>query len=204
MALSLADLVKNRTMSSEIAATLAAAVDERRSFIVAAIPRLAGKSTTMNAMLMSRAGALALHALSEDSGPALGIPSDGDGGYLVISEISHVPFADYLWGSPVREAFRLARERDFGIAAALHAGSVEEAFDIVTHQNGVPDEDAGRVQLLVYIRTLGRDWQHPDRRVVAAVHAIDGVRGGSPATRVLHHWDEATDVFIASAGSEAM
>ena len=43
--LTLADLVTNRTMSPEMAATLAAAAEERRSLLAVAIPRGAGKST---------------------------------------------------------------------------------------------------------------------------------------------------------------
>ena len=196
MAITLSDLVANRTMSSGMAATLAAAVDERRSFLIAAIPRMAGKTTIMQAMLACRAETVALHQLSEASGLSLGIPAGADGGYLVLSEIAQAPFADYLWGAPVRQAFRAAREQDFGLAAALHAGSVEEAFEIVAHGNRVPDEDAARLELLIYIRTLGRNWQRPDRRVVAAVYAIAGVQDGVPTAQLLHHWDESNDRFI--------
>ena len=49
--LDLVALVRNGTMSPEIAATLSVAVRERRSFLVFAVPRLAGKSTVMHAML---------------------------------------------------------------------------------------------------------------------------------------------------------
>jgi len=44
------DLIANGTMSAEMAATLWATVDEGRSFVVVAIPRLAGKSTVANAI----------------------------------------------------------------------------------------------------------------------------------------------------------
>lgn len=201
MPLALADLVRNGTMSPEMAATLAAAVDERRSFIVAAIPRLAGKTTTMLAMLAGRPQGTAVHPLSAPAGRLSGIPDRDDRGYLLIAEIARVPFDEYLWGAPVREAFRQAAERDFGIAAALHAGDAEEAFDIVTRQNGVPDEHAARIGLLIYIRTLGASWQQPDRRVVAGVYEVDGVQGGAPATRLLHHWDEASDRFVVDGPS---
>ena len=45
------DLIQNGTMSAEMAATKWAAMDERSSFIVAAGPRQAGKSTTTSASL---------------------------------------------------------------------------------------------------------------------------------------------------------
>lgn len=195
--LSLDDLVRNRTLAPEMAATLVAAVAERRGLLVAAIPRMAGKTTTMLAAL--RAADAPLHVLSTDRGPSLGIPPEVDGGYLVLSEIARAPFAEYLWGAPVRHAFEAVRGGGFGLAAALHASGVEEAFDIVTRGNRVPDADAARLEVMVYIRTFGRNWQAPERRVVAAVYEIVGVTDGLPDARLLHHWDEATDRFAVDA-----
>ncbi len=48
--LSLADLVRNGTMDEHVAATLWTIAEERRSFMVTAVPRFAGKSTVSNAM----------------------------------------------------------------------------------------------------------------------------------------------------------
>ena len=50
-ALSLDDLVANGTMSRSIATTLRRAVEAHRSYLVIALPRLAGKSTVGKAML---------------------------------------------------------------------------------------------------------------------------------------------------------
>lgn len=49
--LTIVGLVANRTLSPEMAATLAAAAEERRSLLFVAIPRMAGKSTLMRAVL---------------------------------------------------------------------------------------------------------------------------------------------------------
>ncbi len=54
MAITIAELVRNGTMSAQIAGTLWAAVDEQRSFLTVAIPRFAGKSTLSNAVLALR------------------------------------------------------------------------------------------------------------------------------------------------------
>ena len=48
-ALNVLELVQNGSMSAEMASVLWAAMDDRRSFIVAAGPRQAGKSTTTEA-----------------------------------------------------------------------------------------------------------------------------------------------------------
>ncbi len=192
--LTLADLVRNRTMSPTIAATLATAAEERRSLLVAAVPRLAGKTTTLMATLAHAPRGTAIHHLSEEHGADLGIPAEPDGGYLVMAEIAQTQFPHYLWGEPVRAVFRALR-RGFSLATALHAEGVREAFAIVA-ANEVPDEDAAQLQLMVYLRSLGPDWRHPERRVVQAVYEIEGVVRGEPRARELHRWDEAADRFV--------
>ena len=150
--LTLADLVRNGTMSPEIAATLATAGAERRSFVTIAIPRLAGKTMVMRAILAHAPDGTPVHQLTEEAGPGLGIPAQA-GGYLVMSEIAPAPFADYLWGPPVRRVFA-ALDRGFALATALHAPGVEEAFEVICAENGVPDAHASHLALAIYIRTL--------------------------------------------------
>ncbi len=190
----LADLVRNRTMSPAIAATLATAAEERRSLLVAAVPRLAGKTTTMMATLAHAPGGTAVHHLSEEHGADLGIPSQPDGGYLVMAEIAQTPFPHYLWGEPVRAVFRALR-LGFSLATALHAEGVQAAFEVIA-ANDVPDEDAAQLELMVYLRSLGSDWRHPERRVVQSVYEIGDVVRGVPWARELHRWDEDADRFV--------
>jgi len=64
--LTLADLVANGTMSSDIAATLRATASGRHSFVVCAIPRLAGKSTVMGAMLAHAPKGAAVKTVGDD------------------------------------------------------------------------------------------------------------------------------------------
>jgi len=193
MALTLADLVANHTMSADMAVTLAAAAEERRSLLFVAIPRMAGKTTVMRAALQYAPSATPFHVLSARSGRDLGIPETGDGGYLVVAEVSPAGFADYLWGADTRRVFA-ALARGFSLATALHASGVEEAFEVITRQNGVPDDEAARLDLVVYIRSLGR-LSAPQRRVVAAIHEVNAVRSGRPQTILLHRWLEAEDQF---------
>lgn len=193
MPLTLTDLVGNRTLSPDMAVTLAAAVEERRSLLFVAIPRMAGKSTVMRAALQYAPTGMPLHILSASSGRGLGIPDAGDGGYLVVSEISPAGFDDYLWGADALRVFA-AVGRGFSLVTALHAPGVEEAFEVITRYNGVPDNEAACIDLVVYIRSLGR-WFDPQRRVVAAIHEINGVKSGRPDARLLHRWDERADRF---------
>jgi len=191
--LTLGDLVRNRSMSPEMAATLAAAAEERRSLLTVAIPRMAGKSTVLNAYLERRPSGTPVHQLSRDAGPGLGIPAEPDAGFLLMSEISGVGFPEYLWGSEVRLVFE-ALGRGFSLATALHAGGLEEAFEVITGANAVPGGHAARIDLVAYIRSLGH-WQRPSRRVVSAMYEIAGVVDGQPRARLLYRWVEAADRF---------
>ena len=193
--LDLDDLVRNGTMSAEIAATLATAVRETRSFVAFAVPRLAGKSTVLEAMLARRPHGVPLRTVKGAAGEMAALVSAREGGYLHIQEISKAAAIDgYIWGAPVRRVFRTLAA-GYSLAVALHAPSVNDAFEIISHGNAVPDEDASRIQLTVYLRSLG-EWQAPVGRRVAEVHEIERVVGGIPQVRLLHRWDEARDRFV--------
>ena len=191
----LADLVANGTMSPEIASTLEATARGRHSFLVVAIPRLAGKSTVMGAMLEHRPKGAPLRTVGDDGIDIDALAAASAGGYLVVPEISEYPVTSgYIWGAPVRQVFsRIGKE--VTLAAALHAPGADEAIEIVCRGNGVPDEQAAEIALVVYIRSLGRDWRRPTGRRVATVHEIVTVRAGRPDTRLLHRWDESADRF---------
>lgn len=191
MALTLTDLVANRTLSPEMAATLAAAAEERRSLLFVAIPRMAGKSTVMQAALQYAPAGTPFHRISTAAGPGLGIPRSGDRGYLVVSEVSTAPYADYLWGADVQRVFA-ALSRGFSLVTALHAGGPDQAFEVLTRENGIPVDQAARIDLVVYIRSIG-PWSRPSRRVVAAISETDGVHARQ--ARLLHRWVEAHDRF---------
>lgn len=188
---SLDELVRNGTMPVEVAATLRAAVMARASFLVFAKPRLAGKTTVQLAMLDLVPAGTPIRTIGEDGDDVAALAREAQGGYLVIPEITRRSAASgpatpgYIWGDPVRRAFAA---RGCSLAVVLHADTVDEALGII-RENGVPDADLGRLDLLVHLRSLGDDWQTPTRRVVAHVHE------GGPEPRLLHRWDEAADRF---------
>lgn len=194
-ALTLADLVANRTMPEEVATTLRAAAARRDSFVVTAVPRFAGKSTVMGAMLAHAPRAAPVRMLGFDGADLEALIAQGRGGYLVIPEISRGAWGPgYIWGAPVRRAFRAIAE-GVALAAALHAADLEETLAIICRGNGVSDADASGLALVVHLRSLGSDPERPDRRVVASVHRIAQVRAGRPEAFLLHRWDERADRF---------
>ena len=64
MQITIAELVRNGTMSAEMAATLWSAVDEQRSFLTVAIPRFAGKSKRPPVLRISAGPRLTVMRLS--------------------------------------------------------------------------------------------------------------------------------------------
>ncbi len=191
--LTLLDLVSNRTMDARTAATLWAIAEEKHSFMVVAVRRLAGKSTVSRAMLQCVPGDVPQHFLSGDEAEMEGLRQAPDGGYLVVGELSQAPVPTYIWGSPVRKVFETLRA-GFSLSVSLHAPTIEAAYDAVCRGNVVADEDASRIRYMVYIEL--RDTNPDDFvRRVARVHEVDRVMDGVPQARLLHRWVEDGDRF---------
>jgi hypothetical protein len=179
------DLVANRTLTPEIAAALIEAARAKRSFLVFAQPRLAGKTTLQELMLAHTPPGTPTRTVGVDGDDVEALARDARGGYLVIPEIAReAARPGYIWGEPVRAAFAV---RGCSLAVVLHADSADEAIGII-RENAVPDADLERLELLIHLRSLGK-WEEPTRRVVAHIHE------GVAARRLLHRWDEASDRF---------
>ena len=191
--ISIAYLIGNGTLSAEMAATLWAAVEEQRSFVVTAIPRFAGKSTVSNALLNLAPAGVPIHRLSGEEAEMAQLKEAATGGYLVVGEFSQAPVATYIWGAPVRRVFDTLTA-GYSLAVALHAPDLQETFDVICQGNGVSDEDASRIGFVLYIRRFGDDLETFWRRL-AEVHEVDRVVDGRPQGRLLHRWVEEEDRF---------
>ena len=191
--LTLLDLVRNGTMSAGVAATLSAIAEEKRSFMIVAVPRLAGKSTVGRAMLDFAPRSAPIHHLSGSEAEMEELARRPDGGYLVVAEFADVDVPGYIWGSPVRRVFQTMRA-GFSLSVGLHAPSVEEAYAAVCHGNGVADEDASRISYMVYIERMGANRDDFWRRI-ATVYEVDRVVGGVPHARLVHRWYRESDQF---------
>ena len=186
-------LIRNGTLSAPMAATLWAAVDRGVSFVVVAIPRLAGKTTTSNAVLSLLPPQVPVHRLSGDEEEMARLKEEATSGYLVVGEFSQAPVAHYIWGAPVRRVFD-TMAAGYSLATALHAPGIEDTFAVICKENGVSDQDASRIGMMVYIRRFG-DGPDDFWRRLAEVHEIDGVQNGRPIGRLLHKWVEEEDRF---------
>lgn len=191
--ITVAELVRNGTMSAEMAGTLWAAVDERRSFLTVAIPRFAGKSTLSNAVLALRPSEVSLHHVDGSPDQLQHLKAERMGGYLVVAEFSQAPVPGYIWGEPVRRVFETLGA-GYSLQAALHAPGVEEAIRVVTEGNGASDEMASAFELVLYIERFGEDEQSFWRRLVE-VYEVDRVTNGRPEGRTLFRWQADEDRF---------
>jgi len=200
--LRLDDLVANRTMSPDIAQTLRAVARAKRSFIVVAMPRLAGKSTVMRAILAERPASDPVVTLAEDGELVDQLLKKSAGGYLVIPEITpSAAMPGYIWAADVRRIFKTVTE-DVSLAATLHAEGPDDAFAQICEGCAVPDSDASKIAFAVSLRSIGR-WEDPTRRVVASLHEIGGVARGRPKARLLYRWDESRDEFVKAPDDAA-
>ena len=176
-----------------MAATLWSAMDKGLSMVVVAIPRFAGKTTTTNGILSLMHPDVPVHRLSGDEAEMDRLKDAATGGYLVVGEFSQAPVPHYIWGAPVRRVFDTLTA-GYSLATALHAPGLEEAFDVICQENRVTDQQASRIDLMLYIQRFGDDLDNFWRRL-SEVHEIDHVQEGKPHGRLLYRWVEEADRF---------
>jgi hypothetical protein len=213
------ELIRAGTLDATLGATLWALIEGRVPIIVAAEEGGAGKSTLLEALLdfvqpgarvVELAGSAETFAwlpqaseLGWSSGPeprhrdkgGSARPVRPDDTVLLIPELSdHLP--SYTWGAEARLAIRAA-SIGYGLAATIHADSLDEVFETLRRPPvGLDDDELSRLGLVLILRRLAGD----RRRVVAAHYVRPAARDMhghlqrlGPA--VLATWDPATDRF---------
>jgi len=186
------DLVRNGTMSAEMAGVLWAAVDEQLSFLTVALPRLAGKTTTSHAILDLRRPEVPVHDVAGEPQVMERLQQAQLGGYITVAEFSRAPMYGYIWGNEVRRVFDTL-PYGYALQTSLHADSVDEGIGVVTQGIGIPDDQVSAFKLVLYIKRFG-DFGNYWRRV-AEVFEVDRVTGGRPEGRTLFKWRQDDDTF---------
>jgi hypothetical protein len=188
----IAEMVRNGTMSAEMAAVIWAAVDEQVSFLTAAIPRFAGKTTTSEAALALRRPGVPLHRIDGSRAQTDRLAQERLGGYLVVAEFEQAPMPGYIWGEPVRRVFQTL-SAGYSLQAVLHAGSVAEAIGEVAQGNRVPDEQVAAFKLVLYIERFGGYGNF--RRRLSDLYELTSVENGRPVGQSLFRWQAEGDRF---------
>jgi flagellar protein FlaI len=182
---SIVELIRDGTLDSELAATIWLLVEAGVPLIVAGEGQGTGKTTLLGALLdfvsptttvVELAGASErfewMPQATELGWPRAAKPSvdrrviKPDTTLLLAAELSdHLPA--YTWGDAARLAVRAA-SIGYGLAATIHADSLDEVFDHLRRPPiGLTDDELSHLGVVLVLRRLGGT-----RRRVAAAHYV--------------------------------
>ncbi len=187
--LSVVDLIDAGTMDAAMSAYLLAAAAGGASFLTAARPGGAGKSTVLANLLnfLPPGERIVTVSRPEAIDAAQALPAAAPLCALA-HEIGSGPWFGYIWGKDVERFFRLMDGRR-RIASCQHADTLEELTSIL---RAVPlhvsEESIRRLDLALFLHVDGRS--RPARRRVAAVYEADG-----EGHRLVFQWNAARDAF---------
>jgi hypothetical protein len=192
--LSVVQLLDAGSFDAETLGIIWALLARRASIIVGAEPPLAGKTTTLTALLDFLPPGTQqryLHGHYETFGFAGAPDDDPQGCYLLANEMSD-HLAIYFWGARVGRLFSLLPE-GYAFGSTMHAETVDDVLDILSAPPlNVPPRLLPGLNLVVNLVLLGQGGRH--RRRCAAVHLVlpaDIPRGVE--TYCLARWNPETD-----------
>jgi hypothetical protein len=138
--MSVVEIVGSGSLDARLMATLWAVVSRRRGVMLASEAPMAGKTTTLSALvdlLPEGTVGIFLRGWRRDFGWTDEVGPDR--GYMLINEMSdHLPI--YVWGANARGALEQAG-RGYGFGATMHADTLDAALNTFRTELGVPDRD---------------------------------------------------------------
>jgi hypothetical protein len=216
--LSVMQIIDAGSADTQLMALLWAMLSRRASIIVAAEPPMAGKTTTLTALLDllppdTRRVYLRGHYETFDF--VRDPDADPRNTYILANEMSD-HLAVYLWGSRIYKTFELI-ESGYAIGSTMHAETVDDVIAILDSDPlNVPAEWIARLTLVVNLYVSGT--YGPSVRRFNTVHMLEpdgqesGVRSQEPEAEnpsiirnpivpgvrpmLLSRWDKAGDIFI--------
>jgi hypothetical protein len=188
--LSVVQLLDAESFDAETLGLIWALLARRASVLVGAEPPLAGKTTTLTALLdflPPDTDRLYLHGHYETFDFAREPDVDPQRVYLLANEMSD-HLAIYFWGARVGRLFTLLPE-GYAFGSTMHAETVEETLDILSAPPlNVPPRLLPHLNLVINL--VLEPHGGPRARHCAAVHLL--LPGGGPygvSTHALARWD---------------
>ena len=188
--LGIVDLIEANTLDAELAAHLWEKVDAGCSFLTAARPGGAGKSTVLANMLNFLPAETPIRTVASGRD----VPGRPDAGACYLAhEIGSGPYFSYLWGGEARRFFEIASAGG-RVASCLHADTLDELESILTsHPNALVPDTFASIGLLVFIHV---DTESGVRRRVSTVYEHDGRRHA-----LAYRWDQSTDTYLRTGAA---
>ncbi|MEX1255827.1 MAG: hypothetical protein WEE64_15965 [Dehalococcoidia bacterium] len=189
--LSIVQIMQAGTLPPRLAAAFWLGLERGASFIFAADPPGAGKTTILTALLaFAPVDTVAYFTRGWGETFELPPPSDDYPTYLMVNEMSdHLPV--YSWGPYVLKTFELLTE-GYSVCTTVHADTVPAVIEQLEVEVGVPREHLARLTFIVPLAIGHRDGQSIRRvRDVGLLGpGDDGV-----SVRSVASWDEKGDTF---------
>ena len=190
-ALSIVQIMQAGTLPPQMAAAFWLGMEHGASFVFAAEPPGAGKTTILTALL-AFAREETLVYFTRGWGETFDLPpqSEDHATYIMVNEMSdHLPV--YSWGPYVVKSFELLAE-GYSLATTLHAETVEEVIEQLVEDNDAAPEHVARLEFVVPMVIETRDGQ--TLRRVRDVGLLSNGAGGIEIER-LAAWDAKADTF---------
>jgi len=192
--LSIVDLIAANTLDVDMAAYSLYAIANGASFLTAARPGNAGKTTLLACLLTFLPPGVRIVTTSSPSVVAQAqrfmSGESADNLCFLCHEIGSGHWYAYLWGRYVGQFLHLMSD-GCRIASCIHVDTLSEMRDtLVSRQLGVSEEDFARLDLLLFMR-LERSLTGYRRRVATLYES----RGEAGKHNLLFTWEPRSDTF---------
>ncbi|MGQ9523947.1 MAG: hypothetical protein ACUVTZ_03810 [Armatimonadota bacterium] len=188
--LTVVDLIEAGTLSLDLSAYLLSAVSGGASFLTAAVPGNAGKTTVLATLLTFLPPDARIVTVVD--GRRLPQRPDGERTCYLVHEIGDGPFYSYLWG---RDAARFLALRDGHsiVASCIHADTIDQMRAVLIDHLGVEEAVFSRIDLLLFMR-LDRTPAGFRRRVAAVYES-----SYAEAHRLVWTWEPERDRHVQTS-----
>lgn len=138
--MSAVEIVQSGSLDHRLMAALWAATSRRRSVMLASEAPMAGKTTTLSALVdFLPEGTVGVFLRGWRGDFEWTAEIGPERGYILVNEMSdHLPI--YVWGRNARGALQLAG-KGYGLGGTMHADSLPEALDLLRAELGASDAD---------------------------------------------------------------
>ncbi len=189
--LSIVEIMQAGTLPPRLAAAFWLGLERGASFVLAADPPGAGKTTILTALLaFAPPDTVAYFTRGWGETFELPPPSDAYPTYIMVNEMSdHLPV--YSWGPYVVRVFELLGD-GYSLCTTMHADTVEGVIEQLQEEVGVPRADLARLTFVVPL-AIGQREGGPLRRVLDVGLLGDGKDGLS--IKRIAAWDQRRDAF---------